>query len=60
MATCMIIDGNLNVRECFKLEALDSWAEFQKNGLHLTGNEVRIWLNTWGSEAEMELPLCHS
>ena len=56
----MIIDGNLNVRECFKLEALDSWAEFQKNGLHLTGNEVRIWLNTWGSEAEMELPLCHS
>ncbi|HWS39734.1 MAG TPA: CopG family ribbon-helix-helix protein [Arenimonas sp.] len=46
-------------RESFKQEALDSWAAYQETGKHLTGNEVRDWLNTWGSEAETEAPTCH-
>ncbi|MDO8696013.1 MAG: CopG family ribbon-helix-helix protein [Pseudomonas sp.] len=46
-------------RESFKQEALASWTAYQETGQHLTGEEVRSWLNTWGSEAETELPKCH-
>ncbi|MDP3816914.1 CopG family ribbon-helix-helix protein [Pseudomonas sp.] len=46
-------------RESFKQEALASWAAHQETGLHLTGQETRAWLNTWGAEAETELPKCH-
>ncbi len=37
-----------DARESFKQEALDSWAVYQKTGRHLTGQEARAWLNTWG------------
>lgn len=46
-------------RESFKQEALASWASYQETGLHLTGQEARAWLKTWGTEAEAELPKCH-
>lgn len=46
-------------RESFKQEALASWAAYQETGLHLTGEETRTWLNTWGTESESELPTCH-
>jgi predicted transcriptional regulator len=46
-------------RESFKKEALASWTTYQETGRHLTGPEVRAWLNTWGTEAEGELPECH-
>ena len=46
-------------REAFKQEALASWAAYRETGRHLTGQEVRAWLNTWGDEAETELPECH-
>ena len=46
-------------RESFKQEALASWTAYQETGRHLTGQEVRTWLNTWGTEAETELPKCH-
>lgn len=46
-------------RESFKQEALASWTAYQETGRHLTGQEVRTWLNTWGAEAETELPECH-
>ena len=46
-------------REGFKEEALAAWAAFQETGEHLTGDEVRDWLNKWGSEDETELPECH-
>ncbi|UMZ09858.1 CopG family ribbon-helix-helix protein [Pseudomonas sp. MPFS] len=46
-------------REGFKQEALASWAAYQETGRHLTGQETRDWLNTWGTEAETELPKCH-
>ena len=46
-------------RENFKQEALASWAEYQETGRHLTGKEVRTWLNTWGTKEEAELPQCH-
>jgi predicted transcriptional regulator len=46
-------------RESFKQEALASWAEYQETGLHLTGEEVRQWLRTWGTEDEAPAPPCH-
>ncbi len=46
-------------RESFKEEALASWTAFQETGRHLSGEELRGWLNTWGSESEKELPDCH-
>lgn len=46
-------------RETFKQEALASWTAYQETRRHLTGQEVRTWLNTWGIDAETELPECH-
>jgi predicted transcriptional regulator len=45
-------------RESLKQEALASWKAYQETGQHLTGNEVRTWLNNWGTEAEAEPPKC--
>ncbi len=46
-------------RESFKQEAMASWKEHQETGQHLTGKEVRNWLNNWGSDKETEIPECH-
>jgi predicted transcriptional regulator len=46
-------------RETFKQEAMASWTAYQETGRHLTGQEVRAWLNTWGTDAEAEPPECH-
>lgn len=46
-------------RESFKQEALDSWAAYKETGRHLTGQEARAWLNTWGSSDEKAPPECH-
>jgi predicted transcriptional regulator len=36
-----------------------SWATYQETGRHLPGQEVRTWLNTWGTENESTVPECH-
>jgi predicted transcriptional regulator len=46
-------------RESFKQEAMASWAAYQETGRHLTGQEVRTLLNTWGTEDESTVPDCH-
>jgi predicted transcriptional regulator len=46
-------------RESFTQEALASWEAFQETGKHLTGEEVRTWLSTWGTEQETAIPECH-
>jgi predicted transcriptional regulator len=46
-------------RESFKQEAVVSWAAYQETGLHLTGQEVRDWLNNWGTDTETATPECH-
>lgn len=46
-------------RESLRQEALASWSEYQETGRHLTGQEVRDWLNGWGTENEMAAPECH-
>lgn len=46
-------------RESFKQEALAAWAEYRETGLHLTGEEVRAWLSTWGTDEEQAAPERH-
>jgi predicted transcriptional regulator len=46
-------------RENFKQEALASWAAYRETGRHLTGQEVRAWLNTWGTDDDKAAPECH-
>jgi len=46
-------------RENFAQEALASWEDYKQTGLHLTGDELRNWMKTWGTEAETDPPECH-
>lgn len=46
-------------RENFKQEALASWTVYQETGRHLRSDEVRNWLNTWGTDKKIEIPKCH-
>jgi predicted transcriptional regulator len=46
-------------REGFRQEALASWAAYRETGRHLTGEEVRTWLSTWGTDDEKPAPECH-
>ena len=43
----------------FQQEAIAAWQDFQQDGLHLTGDEVMAWLNSWGTKQETEIPKCH-
>lgn len=45
--------------ESFKQDALASWSAYQETGRHLTGQEVRTWLSTWGADDEKAMPDCH-
>ena len=46
-------------RASFKQEALASWTAYQETGRHLTGQEMRDWLNTWGADKAIKIPPCH-
>ena len=46
-------------RESFRQEALAAWSSYQETGRHLTGGEVRDWLNSWGTDEEKAAPECH-
>lgn len=46
-------------RESFKQDALNAWQQYQRTGKHLTGEEARAWLNTWGTPDEKAVPGCH-
>lgn len=46
-------------REGFKEEALASWKAYKETGRHLDGQEVRDWLQKWGTDKESEIPECH-
>jgi predicted transcriptional regulator len=46
-------------RESFAREALASWTAYRETGRHLTGPEVRAWLDGWGADDEAPAPECH-
>lgn len=42
-------------------EAMESWADYQKTGLHLTGDEVFSWMDACiEKNAVVEMPPCHT
>lgn len=45
--------------EQFKQETIEGWEEYQRDGLHITHNEMTGWLKTWGTPDEIECPQCH-
>jgi len=46
-------------RQAFRQDAINAWKEYQETGLHVTGDEVIAWLDSWGEENEKAPPLCH-
>jgi len=46
-------------KERFKQEAVASWTSFQETGRHLTAQETRDWLDSWGTDHEASVPDCH-
>lgn len=46
-------------RETFRAEAETAWQAWQLDGKHLTGQEVRTWLDNWGTDDETAAPECH-
>ena len=47
-------------RRSFDEATLESWKEYQETGLHLTGEEVFAWMETWGTDEETDAPPCHT
>ena len=43
----------------FRQEALESWTTYKETPHHLSGEEVRDWLKTWGNDTETEIPKRH-
>lgn len=46
-------------RQSLHQEALAAWQEVQDTGLHVTGDEVTAWLDSWGIDNELPAPECH-
>ena len=46
-------------REAFRQDGVNAWNEYQATGLHVTGDEVIAWLDSWGEENEQAAPVCH-
>jgi len=45
--------------ESFRRDAVNAWEEYQRTDLHVTGDEIVDWLNTWGTDNEKDAPKCH-
>lgn len=46
-------------RETFKQEAIASYEHYKETGLHVTGDEIAQWVNSWGSDNILPAPICH-
>lgn len=46
-------------REAWRQEGIAAWEEYQRTGLHLTGDEVSEWVNQLRKGKKVLLPKCH-
>ena len=53
------LENSNDARSRFRREAVTSWEHYCETGLHLTGDEVHAWLDTWGTANESAAPECH-
>lgn len=45
-------------RQALYDDARKAWEDYQATGLHVTGEEVIAWLETWGTDDEAAAPKC--
>lgn len=45
-------------RETFKQDCLKAWENYQETTLHSRSEDVYEWVNSWGSENELQAPIC--
>ena len=46
-------------REALRQEGIAAWEDFQRTGLHLTGEEVHDWVKKLRRDTREPLPPCH-
>ncbi len=46
-------------QESNRREAIASYEEYLETGLHITLDEADNWMETWGTDNEKEMPICH-
>lgn len=46
-------------RSQFYRHAQESWQEYQTSGQHITAEETRDWLESWGTGQDKDAPECH-
>ena len=46
-------------REALRREGIAAWEEYQRTGLHLTGDEVRGWIGKLRHGKKEPMPKCH-
>lgn len=46
-------------REAFRQEAVDAWEEYRLTGEYVPGEDVAAWLESWGTDNELQTPPCH-
>ena len=46
-------------REAWERDSLEALKEMDETGLHVTGEEVIAWLQSWGTDDEKPAPECH-
>ena len=47
-------------REALNQETLSAWNHFQETGLHVTGDDVNAWIESWGTKDELPPPKCRA
>ena len=45
--------------EAERREAIASYEDYLETGLHVTLTETDEWLESWGTDKEKDVPLCH-
>lgn len=43
-------------RDAFRKDTIKARKEYQATGVHVSGDEVTAWLETWGEEDEVAAP----
>lgn len=47
-------------RRRFDEHAQASWQHYQETGLHITGDELFAWMDSWGTDEDTRPPECHT
>lgn len=57
-AVCEYLDRQ-DQRQSFRRDAIDAWNDYQRTGLHLSGDEADAWLASLEAGETVAAPTCH-